>query len=188
MAYTREQETVLDNLAQAIAVDRLCSSLELDKTMAAMAMTLYGLTADAGDELNEKTARHMSGLRDKPEDAVCAAGQILFGEDGIGVENLLVSAHDAHTSGDDLLSEGGRFAKFMGISLAIEDKCKDFSLQADATMGDHLDAEDHEAARNWIPVEKEEALHLIDEIGCDAAIKLSMSYTDLAMDNVWSKD
>lgn len=84
-----------------------------------------------------------------------------------------------------LLSAGGCYARFLGYVLATEERCKDYEVLANVTMGSHLSSEDKEAADGLVEAEQKDAAAVISSLSCFGAARKVLEYTDLPYDKVW---
>lgn len=78
-----------------------------------------------------------------------------------------------------------RFAIFHGYTAAIEDECPAYFVYLNATLGSHLSPSDRAAAMAIAPEWRKEMRSSVKELGCDAAARDAMAFTDLNFRQVW---
>lgn len=82
-------------------------------------------------------------------------------------------------------NEAMRFAIFRGYTAAIEEACPAYFVYEEATSGRDLDPQDRAAAIAAAPEWREEMQRNIKALGCDAAARDAMAFTDLSFQEVW---
>lgn len=82
-------------------------------------------------------------------------------------------------------SEAVRFAIFQGYTAAIEDNCPAYFAYPGATSGAHLSPQDRELALSEAPAWRTEMQRNISTLGCDAAARDALAFTDLSFQEVW---
>ncbi len=81
--------------------------------------------------------------------------------------------------------DASEFGMFMGLSLAIEDKCEQYFLRTDAAMGDHLSAVEHDHASSMVETERAKALQVVDKLGCERAADEAAKLARKPFAQVW---
>ncbi len=79
-----QKDKAIHHLASAMAYAKLCPRIATDKTKSAILMKLARIEPDGadGDLIVFEANNLMSRLNDKSEDAICAAGLLLYGRKG----------------------------------------------------------------------------------------------------------
>lgn len=185
-AYTKEQENVLNHLANGFAAAELCPDLELNDTVGA-SMMMFNLKVEDISEVVLRALQLREAFEKQDRDALCVSAELLYGPKGINVPGLLVAKNKSPAvTIDDLLSDAGRFAKFWAYVLTVEAQCVDYYVDTDAVMGSHLSAEDYAIATERLDIEKPEAEEVIRNLSCRNAANLALKYTDLPFEKVWT--
>ena len=98
VAYTEKQEGVLNNLANAMAFDSVCSTLQLNSEFARLASRFHDVDLEdpaTDSEVQKRVAKALKEREGETEDVLCRAGLHLFGPEGERVPNLLQEAQAA---------------------------------------------------------------------------------------------
>ncbi|QKV19679.1 hypothetical protein [Oricola thermophila] len=82
-------------------------------------------------------------------------------------------------------NEAVRFAIFRGYTAAIEASCPEYFAYPSAVSGGHLSARDRSAALADAPAWRVEMQRNVKALGCDAAARDAMAFTDLKFEQVW---
>jgi len=82
-------------------------------------------------------------------------------------------------------NEAVRFAIFQGYTAAIEANCPAYFAYAGATSGGHLSPQDRAMAFAEAPAWRDEMVRNVNTLGCDAAARDALSFTDLSFQQVW---
>ena len=82
-------------------------------------------------------------------------------------------------------NEAVRFAIFRGYTAAIEDACPTYFAYGDATSGKNLSPADRAAAMAIVPAWRKEMRRNVRSLGCDAAARDALAFTDLDFQQVW---
>ena len=82
-------------------------------------------------------------------------------------------------------NEAVRFAIFQGYTAAIEDSCPAYFAYPSATSGQHLSPQDRALALSEAPGWRTEMQRTISTLGCDAAARDALAFTDLSFQEVW---
>jgi hypothetical protein len=82
-------------------------------------------------------------------------------------------------------SEAVRFAIFHGYTSAIEEACPSYFVYLNATLGSHLSPGDRAAAMAIAPEWRKEMRRSVKALGCDAAARDALAFTDLSFTQVW---
>jgi len=82
-------------------------------------------------------------------------------------------------------NEAVRFAIFQGYTAAIEEKCPAYFAYPNATSGRHLNPQDLALARSEAPAWRAEMRRSVSSLGCDAAARDALAFTDLSFQEVW---
>ena len=82
-------------------------------------------------------------------------------------------------------NEAVRFAIFRGYTAAIEDACPAYFAYGDATSGKELSPADRAAAMAIVPAWRKEMRRNVRSLGCDAAARDALAFTDLDFQQVW---
>lgn len=82
-------------------------------------------------------------------------------------------------------NEAVRFAIFQGYAAAIEDSCPAYFGYPSATSGRHLSPRDRAFALSEAPAWRAEMQRNVASLGCDAAARDALAFTDLSFQQVW---
>lgn len=82
-------------------------------------------------------------------------------------------------------NEAVRFAIFHGYTAAIEEACPAYFVYMTATLGSHLSPADRAAAMATAPEWRNEMRRNVKSLGCDAAARDALAFTDLSFNQVW---
>lgn len=82
-------------------------------------------------------------------------------------------------------SEAVRFAIFHGYTAAIEAACPAYFVYTSAAMGSHLSPGDRMAAMAMAPDWRKAMQQNVSSLGCDAAARDALAFTDLSFNEVW---
>lgn len=82
-------------------------------------------------------------------------------------------------------TEAVRFAIFQGYTAAIEESCPAYFVYPSATSGEHLSAQDRALAFSEAPAWRMEMQRNVSKLGCDAAARDVLAFTDLSFQQVW---
>ena len=82
-------------------------------------------------------------------------------------------------------NEAVRFAIFHGYTAAIEEACPAYFVYSSATMGSHLSPGDRAQAMAMEPEWRNEMRRSVKSLGCDAAARDALAFTDLSFNQVW---
>lgn len=96
---------------------------------------------------------------------------------------IMISAGTATVHAGE--NEAVRFAIFHGYTAAIEEACPSYFVYMTATLGSHLDPRDRTAAMAIAPEWRKEMRRNVEMLGCDAAARDAMAFTDLSFNQVW---
>lgn len=92
-AYNEKQENVLNNLAEALALDRLCSELHINGPIAAAAFAFYDLdisNESVKSSLEKRIQSISDDMSDHDEEIICMTGKFMYGPKGMSIKNLLL--------------------------------------------------------------------------------------------------
>ena len=85
------QETAIDQIAEAIAMDSACRSLQVDLNIMTVIVQRAGLDMDKVlEEAGSRSAAYLEQYAKSGEQAVCQAGMILYGPKGSNAMNFLI--------------------------------------------------------------------------------------------------
>jgi len=85
------RETAIDQIAEAIAMDSACRSLQVDLNIMTVIVQRAGLDMDKVlEEAGSRSAAYLEQYAKSGEDAVCQAGLILYGPKGSNAMNFLI--------------------------------------------------------------------------------------------------
>ena len=82
-------------------------------------------------------------------------------------------------------NEAVRFAIFHGYTAAIEEACPSYFVYLNATLGSHLNPADRASAMALAPEWRKEMRRSVKTLGCDAAARDALAFTDLSFNEVW---
>jgi hypothetical protein len=82
-------------------------------------------------------------------------------------------------------NEAVRFAIFQGYTAAIEASCPAYFAYPGATSGQHLSSQDLALALAEAPAWRAEMQRNVSALGCDAAARDALAFTDLSFQQVW---
>ncbi|WP_242221726.1 hypothetical protein [Shinella zoogloeoides] len=97
-----KQENVLNHIAEVMVIDELCDRLEINTVFVSLAATYNGVNAQdiaSGGRYHDALVSLVRNKRTEmlqigaDEDLVCASGELLYGESGMNVKGLLISAY-----------------------------------------------------------------------------------------------
>lgn len=89
-AHAGERENALRHIAQAIAVEKMCTKLATNSGLLILMAVRFGIDFERDQaELLKVAAEAMEPYRDKAEDVACIAGALLYGPNGQNVPDLV---------------------------------------------------------------------------------------------------
>lgn len=92
LAYTEEENTFIDQLAEAYAISDICPTLGFEPKSLVFGLTVVFLDRADGEVIDEvvRRASDWSDLKSKRVDIVCLLGHLYYGEAGRKIKRLLV--------------------------------------------------------------------------------------------------
>ncbi|WP_046668018.1 hypothetical protein [Neorhizobium galegae] len=85
----------------------------------------------------------------------------------------------------DASENAKRYARFMALASAVEEKCKDYRMIPDAKRDNHLAPTEAQAAAALLGGEKTSAKAEVNGVSCAAGAALTARFTNLPYDAVW---
>lgn len=91
------QDNVIEHIAEVMAVESLCSELQRNSMLIAVAAQFHGIDASdiaAGGRYHNKLVslirKKTASMSDMDEEIICLSGRFLYGEKGVNVKGLLI--------------------------------------------------------------------------------------------------